>query len=167
MATVRDFFACSGWVDRLVLKPLSHIRANWELSWDDDSRAYVPEDDSFADLLNQLIQELDKCDTSERYHNDEDILGVWVQERLNWNIKKDGHIWVRDDGKRLEPDGYIVLLQQGAFQDVNESHLVKAAAGRIQAAIMQGQTHFDQMELSHQYILAGVLTSILYHRADL
>jgi hypothetical protein len=41
---------------------------------------------------------------------------------------------------------------------------VQAAAGRIHAAIDRGQLHFDDMEWSHQVILAGVLAAILYHR---
>jgi len=42
--------------------------------------------------------------------------------------------------------------------------MVLAAAGRVHAAIQNGQMHFDEMERSHQVILAGVLAAILYHR---
>lgn len=52
----------------------------------------------------------------------------------------------RSDGSRLQPLDYIVMLEKGGFDDVGQKRLVKAAAGRIQAAIVQGQTHFDQME---------------------
>lgn len=164
MTTVRDFFAWSDWVEREVLRPLSHIRANWELTWDHYARRYRPEKDSFAELLNELIDELDACDPPQRYHDNEDLLGECVQRKSNWGVKKVGRAWVRPDGGRLGPDDYVVLLHQGAFEDVDQEELVKAASGRIQAAIVRGQSHFDQMELSHQYILAGVLGSIHYHR---
>ena len=39
-----------------------------------------------------------------------------------------------------------------------------AAAGRIRAAVIRGQTHFDQMEESHRRMLAALLLVILYHR---
>ncbi len=165
MTTVKDFFAWSDWVDYQVLRPLSHIRANWEITWDHDTREYRPEDDSFAELLNELVDELDTCDPPSRYHDNEDVLGEYVQRRLNWGVKQFGRSWVGSDGSRLKPNDYIVLLQQGAFDDEEQADLVRAAAGRIQAAIVRGQTHFDQMEESHQYMLAGVLASILYHRA--
>jgi hypothetical protein len=163
--TVKDFFAWSQWVDEDVLRPLSHIRGNWELTWDHNTRSYRPEHDSFAELLNQLIDELDACDPPSRYHNNEDVLGECVQRTLNWGIKKVGRSWVGSHDNRLTPPDYIAMLQQGAFDDERQANLVQAAAGRIQAAIMLGQTHFDQLEQSHQYMLAGVLASILYHRA--
>jgi hypothetical protein len=166
ITTVKDFFAWSEWVDHEVPRPLSHIRANWEITWDHNTRSYRPEDDSFAELLNQLIGELDACDPPSRYHDNEDVLGECVQRKLNWGIKKVGRSWVGFDGRRLRPGDYIVMLQQGAFDDEEQANLVQAAAGRIQAAIMRGQTHFDQLEQSHQYMLAGVLASILYHRAS-
>lgn len=165
MTTVRDFFAWSDWVDHEVLRPLSHIRANWELTWNHDSKHYEPEEDSFADLLNQLVDELDGCDPPARYHDNEDVLGEYVQRKLNWGVRKHGRTWVNADGSRLGVDDYVALLEQGGFDDAGQAGLVKAAAGRIQAAIRRGQTRFDQMERGHQYMLAGVLAVILYHRA--
>jgi hypothetical protein len=166
MAMIHSFFACSEWVDRFVLRPLSHIRPNWELTWDVESNRYHPEDDSFADLLNTLIQELENTAPPPRYHDNEDVLAAYVQQNLNWNIRKQGKTWVNADGTRLGPDDYLVLLEQGTFNDVNQTELIVAAAGRIRAAIARGQSHFDDMEESHQYLLAGVLSAVLYHRAD-
>lgn len=166
MTTVKDFFAWSDWIDHEVLRPLSHIRANWELTWNPDTREYCPEDDSFAELLNQLVDQLDGCDPPSRYHDNEDVLGEYVQRKLNWGVKKAGRSWIASDGRRLCPTTMSSFLQQGAFDDDGQVNLVRAAAGRIQAAIVRGQTHFDQMEQSHQYLLAGVLASILYHRAS-
>ncbi len=166
MTTVRDFFAWSDWVDYQVLRPLSHIRGNWDISWDHAAKRYEPEEDSFADLLNELIEELDSCDPPSRYHDNEDVLAECVQSQLNWGVRKQGNIWINPDGSRLSPSDYIALLEQGGFNDAAQADLVKAASGRIQAAIVRGQTHFDQMEQSHQYMLAGVLAAILYHRSS-
>lgn len=162
--SIRQFFSCSDWVDHQVLRPLSHIRGNWELTWDHDSQSYVPEDNSYAALLNDLITELDSCTPPKRYHNNEDILGRYVAKHLNWGVTKKGSRWVGANGKVLHPSDYLALLEQGGFGDNNQSDLVKAAAGRIHAAINRGQTHFDEMEQSHQDMLAGVLAAILYHR---
>jgi len=159
-STIQDFFACSDWLDRLVLRPLSHIRPNWEFDSESD------EEDSFAGLLCSLICEIENVSPPSRYHDNEDVLAIHVQHNLNWGIQKLGNTWVNAEGKRLGPGDYLVTLEQGAFHDIDQTELIAAAAGRIHAAIDRGQTHFDEMELSHQYILAGVLTAILYHRAD-
>jgi hypothetical protein len=45
-------------LDRAVLRPLSHITLNWELTWNHTTKCYEPEDDSFASLLNKTIDEL-------------------------------------------------------------------------------------------------------------
>lgn len=164
MTTVKDFFAWSDWVQYYVLRPLSHIRSAWDISWDHATEKYDEENDSFGNLLNNLIEELDACAPPTRYHDHEDELGIYVQQRLKWDIKKAGFSWVRADGSRLQPLDYIVMLEQGGFDDLGQAGLVKAAAGRIQAAINRGQNHFDEMEDSHMYMLAGVLSAILYHR---
>lgn len=85
---VRAFFASSdGVLDRLVLRPLSHITQNWELSWDHEAQAYAPEEDSFAAILNQLISDLANCRPPERYHDNEDRLAEYLREHLGWNIR--------------------------------------------------------------------------------
>jgi len=99
-----------------------------------------------------------------RYHDSEDRLGEYVQECLNWAIWKQGDAWVNADGSRLHPSDYLALMEQGAFKTSGVTELLEAVSGRIHAAIARGQTHFDDMERSHQVILAGVLAAILYHR---
>ena len=101
----------------------------------------------------------------QRYHDHEDRLGEFVKDRLKWPVRKVGNRWVRDDYGILRGDDYIALLEQGGFDDEAEAQLVLAAAGRIKAALDQGQNHFDAMEESHQRMLAGVLSVILYHRS--
>lgn len=162
---IHSFFSCSELVDYEVLRPLSHIRPNWELTWHFDDETYESEDDSFAAEFNDMLRELSTCTPPSKYHDNEDVLAEYVQQNLNWGIRKQGKKWVNREGKPLTPDDYLVTLQQGAFHDADEQELVFAAAGRIQVALDRGQLNFDDVEVSHRRILAGVLCSILYHRA--
>lgn len=156
---VRAFFAWSdGILDRMVLRPLSHITLNWELTWDHEARAYKTEEDSFAAILNQTILDLSECQPPARYHDNEDRLAQFVIEKLGWPIRKERGRWVGAD--------YESILEQGGFQDVDQENLVQAAAGRVHAALDRQQTHFDDMERSHQRMLAAVLSVILYHRGN-
>ena len=153
---VKDFFAKSEFLDYLVLRPLSHINGNWELTWDNNKEEYEKEEDSFAGKLNDLILELARTTPSANYHDNEDNLVKYVNEHLNWSLNK--------VGKRWEGENYEMILEQGGFHDINETELVQAATGRIHAALNRGQFHFDVMEESHQKILANILCSIIYHR---
>lgn len=164
MNIIRQFFESSDFIEREVLRPLSHIRACWELQIDLKTGRYLEEEDSFAALLNSLIDELATTQPPSRYHDNEDRLGEYVQKHLNWGIKKSGNTWVNQDGKRLHPSDYLALLQQGGFDKNGMGNLVLAASGRVHAAIQRSQMHFDDMERSHQVVLAGVLATILYHR---
>lgn len=164
MGDVWDFFACSDYLDHEVLRPLSHIRANWEVSWDPVTSRCIPEEDSYAQLLNEVIDELGACVPPLKYHDNEDRLGEHVQRTLNWGIVKKGKRWVGRDGDVLCPGEYVTMLEQGGYKDFDLNDLLLAAAGRIRAAIDRGQSHFDDMEQGHRYLLAGVLACIVYHR---
>jgi hypothetical protein len=164
MNNIKIFFEPSEFMEHEVLRPLSHIRGNWDLYIDSESGRYIEEEDSFATLFNALIDELAVTQTPLRYHDNEDRLGEYVQRHLNWKIKKSGSTWVNQDGSRLHSSDYLALLEQGAFDYQGIHNLVLAASGRVHAAIQRGQMHFDDMERSHQIILAGVLGAILYHR---
>ncbi len=155
---IRKFFAWSERLDYLVLRPLSHITLNWELTWDHDASRYEPEDNSFAELMNLLIDDLSASPLPNQHHKTEDSLAAYVIEHLKWPIRKINGRWVGAD--------YESILEQGGFHDVDQKQLVLAAAGRIRAAIKLGQLHFDDVEESHQRMLAAVLTIILYHRYD-
>ncbi len=65
--TIRAFFARSNYLDRMVLRPLSHIASNWELTWDGDS--YKCEPSSFAEDLNILIEAIAKAPRPPNYHD--------------------------------------------------------------------------------------------------
>jgi hypothetical protein len=156
---MNDFFADSDYLDHMVLRPLSHIHMNWELTWDRKTGTYFVEENSYAGLLNDLLTELENCSPPSRYHDNEDCLAKFVVEHLKWPINKIGNRWVGAD--------YDSILEQGGFHDVDEANLLLAAAGRIQVAKRLGQTHFDEMEESHRRMLGAVLAIILYHRTDL
>lgn len=158
MIDARAFLKNSETFDRLALMPLSHIRANWELTWDDGLARYIAEDDGFASKVNELLEELGTVVPPAKYHDNEDRLAEYVKARLKWKIQKIGDRWIGED--------YSFVLEQGAFDDIDQEELLLAAAGRIRTAIDRGQLHFDQMEWFHRKMLADVIAIILYHRAD-
>ncbi|MEA5554513.1 hypothetical protein VB713_26630 [Anabaena cylindrica UHCC 0172] len=158
MIDAKKFFGQSDLLDRLVLRQLSHIKHNWELVWDDENEKYEPEEDSYAEKLNQLIEELGRVDPPQKYHENEDCLAEYVVANRYWQINKVNGRWVGAD--------YVGILEQGGFHDIDEVNLILATAGRIKAATDRNQYHFDYMEQSHQEILANVLAIILYHRTD-
>ena len=153
---IEDFFYKSSFLDMFVLKPLWHIRENWDLYWDPNSKRYAVEEDSFGQDINDLISELENTTPPKNYHENEDILAEYVATRLNWGIKKIKNRWTEAD--------YKSILEQGGFGDIDEKNLVLAASGRIHAAIKFGQNHFDKMEDGHMIILSNILSIILYHR---
>jgi len=156
--TVKIFFANSDILDYMVLRRLSHVNISWELTWDPVEQEYKREEGTFSGLLIDLINELATTKYPPKYHDNEDALAEYVRESLKWQIQKIGSRWVGAT--------YGSILEQGGFKDIDEKNLVQAAAGRIQAAINRGQTHFDDMEKFHRQILADVLAIILYHRMD-
>src|SRR5574341_434094 len=127
---MRSFFVHSDLIDYEVLRPLSHISANWELTWDASTKNYREEEDSYAKLLNQLIEEIESTTPPVKYHDNEDRLAEYTKKHLNWNIRKEGSCWVGED--------YNAIIEQGGFHDLNEKELILAAAGRIYAARVRG-----------------------------
>ena len=153
---IREFFAWSGWLDYMVLRPLSHIAWNWEIRWDHDENRYRPEANSFADDLNAVIELLATCPRPLKYHAHEDTLAERVLIHLKWPIQKKGGRWIGAD--------YPSILEQGAFDDLDQRSLIAAATGRVHAALDHGQMNFDDMEEGHLHILAALLSIIIYHR---
>jgi len=156
---VRGFFARSDFLDHCVLRPLSHIRGNWETTWNREDERYEPEEESFADKLNTLIEEMSRLQPPARYHDHEDALAERLVARYQWPIRKVGARWIGAD--------YASILENGSPVDGGaQADLMLAATGRVHAAIRFGQIHFDEMEESHRTMLASVLTIILYRRSD-
>jgi hypothetical protein len=153
---VRAFFAQSEWLDRFVLRPLSHITLNWELTWDAELKVYEPEEDSFAADLNCVIDLICNCHNPANYHKHEDVLANYLVESGSWPTQKKGSKWIGAN--------YQSILEQGAFQDYRQIDLIASATGRVYAALRFGQLDFDSMEDGHRTMLAAVMTIILYHR---
>lgn len=151
---VKAFFAHSDYLDRMVLRPLSHITTNWEAHWDGEE--YAPEHDSFAADLTATIDLIAKSPRPLRYHDNEDELAKRVIEDLKWPIQKKKGRWEGAD--------YPSILEQGAFKDFEQKNLLSSAAGRVHAALDFGQKHFDEMEDGHMVMLSAVMTIIIYHR---
>ncbi|WP_237402736.1 hypothetical protein [Rhodovulum sulfidophilum] len=138
----------------MVLRPLSHITANWEATWDDDH--YQLETDSFTGDLNEIIDQIAIATRPDRYHDNEDRLAERVLTELKWPIQKKGGRWLGAD--------YQSILEQGAFRDFGQKELATAAAGRVQMALDFGQPHFDEMDDAHMTMLAALMTIMIYHR---
>ncbi|MBC8063342.1 MAG: hypothetical protein H7Y17_00805 [Chlorobia bacterium] len=154
---MKGFFADSEYLDHEVLRPLSHIQPHWELTWNGVAHKYAEEEDSLHVELNLLTEEIEKATPPARYHDNEDALAQFVIARHSWPIQKVNGRWVGVE--------YQQILAQGGFGDEDEKELLFAAAGRAQAAINRGQTHYDAMEAGHRKMLGAVLCVILYHRS--
>lgn len=155
----RAFFAKCQMLDYLALRPLAHMRSNWEITWDASAGRYRVEDDSLAHELNVLIEDIATCEPPASYHEHEDCLAERCRDKMNWPISKVGNRWVG-------VQDYHAILENGAIPYYDQDDLVLASAGRMKAAMQRGQMHFDRMEKSHRYMLGGVMAIILYWRAD-
>jgi len=157
-ASQKEFFRDSELLDYMVLRPLDHIRPNWELTWNEDEERYELEDESYAKLLNQLIDDIASCAPPAKYHENEDRVAETMLHKTGWDIRKINRRWKGAD--------YFSILEQGGWNDLNQQDLLLAATGRVQAAIDRGQMLFDDMEEGHRYMLGAVLSIILYHREN-
>ncbi len=152
-----EFFKQSDLFDYEVLRPLSHIRRNWELSPGQGDYHFEIEEHSFAKDISELIDELETTSIPNQYHDNEDQLAEYVRDKFNNEIKKLGNRWVGQD--------YQIILQDAGFFDIDEQNLVQSAKGRIITAKNYDQNHYDEMEDGHRKMLAVILTLILYHRS--
>lgn len=153
---ISDFFANSSWLDRFVLRPLSHMAPNWEASWDDEHQCYETEADSFASDLNAIITQIANTKRPTQYHDNEDTLVEnWIKDH-GWPIQKKGKTWIVDD--------YQHILEQGSFADLGQQNLMTAATGRVQTAMDFSQMHFDDMDEAHLNMLAAIMTIAIYQR---
>lgn len=153
---IRAFFAKSSWLDQVVLRPLSHIAPYWELQWNDDLQKYQPEEESFAEDVNALIEVLAAILPPESYHDNEDVAVLEFLKRHKWPVVKRGRMWT---GEKFD---YAAALEHGSFQLAVQSELLQAASGRIHIAIKYKQHHFDEMDDAHFWMLGSLLTILLY-----
>ncbi|HIH4317910.1 TPA: hypothetical protein ACYSBI_001850 [Morganella morganii] len=155
---ILNFFGSSDMFDRMVTRQLSHIKGNWELTWNNQEDKFDLEENSYAEIINNLLAELSMLEPPGCYHDNEDQLAEYCKESLNWPIYKVGKFW-----RGME---YVSILEQGGFSDECQTNLCLSITGRLTAAINRNQLHFDDMERSHQNILANVIAIILYHRSE-
>jgi hypothetical protein len=153
---IKEFFDWSTLFDEMVTRQLSHIRGNWELTWDCAEKKYEPEEGSYAELINELVIELSNLEPPLKYHDNEDRLAEYCKSDLRWAIQKAGNRWTGAP--------YASILEQGGLNDFNQKNLCLAACGRVKAALKRGQRHFDDMEESHREMLADVMAILLYRR---
>lgn len=154
----KDFFSWSDLFDHMVTRQLWHIRGNWELTWDHEKEQYEPEENSYAEMINNLVIELSNLNPPSKYHDNEDRLAEYCQQSLHWDIKKVGNRWIGSD--------YASIIEQGAFDDIDQEDLCLAVCGRVKAALDHGQMHFDDMEDFHRKMFADLIAIILYHREN-
>ena len=88
---IKEFFEWSDLFDYMVTRQLSHIRENWELTWDDVENIYKPEEESYAEIINALVTEISILEPPELYHDNEDCLADYCKQRLGWDIQKVGN----------------------------------------------------------------------------
>ncbi len=81
-----EFFERSEYLDYEVLRPLSHIRGNWELSSGNGDFHFEKEEASFSKELSELIDEIDQTEIPARYHDNEDLLGEYDRDKINQEI---------------------------------------------------------------------------------
>ena len=155
---MKDFFNWSDSLEENVTRRLRHIKPNWELMWSEEKQKYIEEEDRFAQDLNILIKDLTNTTVPISYHDNEDIIAEYYNGMYDKAVMKIGKIWNVAD--------YGSLLEQGAFRDINQEHLIIAARGRIDAAIKFGQNKYDEMESGHRFILGEIIANILYHREN-
>lgn len=163
---VMSFFGESGWLDRSVLRPLSHLALSWELRRTETVGVFMEEEDSLAGLMNQLIREISLATPPESYHAHEDAVIRLREGAASGLIYLQGKRWRdRATGEPMAKSSIGSLLEQASIGYDDVPDLVLAAAGRVATALKFGDANFDDLDEGHADMLAEVLTVILFIRA--
>ena len=163
---VMAFFSGSCLLDGEVLRPLSHVRSNWELM-PDIGGLYEIEEDSFAGMLNSLVSEIAATTPPSDYHSYENSVAAYMNlvRDETYTLRK-GRWRYAADGRTLSVHELTYMLEQASCDSNDIPDLVLAAAGRVRAALKFEQHHYDEMEGGHRIMLAALLTIILFRRSD-
>jgi hypothetical protein len=163
---VMHFFGKSQWLDRSVLRPLSHIAMSWELRRTETVGVFMEEEDSLAVLMNQLILDISRATPPADYHAHEDAV-IRLREGIdNGAIYQEGRRWRdRKTGEPLHKSSISSLMEQASIRYEDVPDLVLAAAGRVATALKFGDANFDDLDNGHADMLAEVLTVIIFIRA--
>ena len=163
---VISFFSHSELLAHEVLRPISHVRENWEL-FPGKTEPYEVEQDSFSSELNTLIKEISVTTPPKNYHKFENNVASYMTAIRDGEYElKNGIWWDHNSGKKLNIETLEFVLEQGSSGWVAAPELVSAAAGRVKAALHYGQQHYDAMEPGHRKMLAILLTIILFRHSD-
>jgi hypothetical protein len=164
---VFDFFANSDFLDHVVLRPLSHVAANWELTSIPGPDLYLEEDNSLAGQLNVLIEEISTSNPPRDYHAYENKLAMNYPEVRSGRYYLEGKLW-RDiqSGKLVEKDFVGHMIEQATAAQNDVPDLVLAAAGRVATAFNFRVAHFDDLDRGHMEMLSVIMTDILFRRSD-
>jgi hypothetical protein len=160
-----DYFAQSEMLDYTVLRPLDHVFGNWELIWDSAEYKYRPEEDSFADHINILIQEIASSIPPDNYHYYENKLAEMYDAVKRGELKLDnsGKIWINaSTGCRVSKEWVGHMIEQSRSGSDSLPDLVLAASGRVAASMKHGISHFDELDHGHMEMLAIVMMVILF-----
>lgn len=164
--TVMYFFGKSEWLDRAVLRPLSHIAPCWDLRRTDTVGVFMEEEYSLAVLMNELILDIARSIPPTDYHAHEDAV-IRLREVNDEAVYQEGKRWrARRTGKPLSKSSIGGLMEQAAIGYEDVPDLVLAAAGRVATAMKHGDATFDDLDDGHADMLAEVLTVILFIRAN-
>ena len=81
---ISAFFKQSELFDYMVTRPLSHIVPNWELTWNLKENRVEPEEDSLAEEVNRLLDEISEVQPPKEYHANEDVLASFRREYFSY-----------------------------------------------------------------------------------
>jgi len=163
------FFANSDWLDRAVLRPISHVAGNWELTWNTHADRYEPESDSLADHLNVLIHDMAASKPPADYHHYENKLAISYDDVKSGRFKlnRSRKLWI-DTATNLPVSKDMVghMIEQATCGHYDVPDLVLSAAGRVATSLRFGVSHFDDLDDGHLEMLSVIMTDILFRRSD-
>lgn len=161
------FFENSDILDHAVLRPISHVAPNWELTWDLSSGRYEEEEDSLAAHLNKLIEEISHSLPPQDDHALENQYAINYEGVASGRFHLDGKLWRdRQTGKLVNKDFVGHMIEQATCGHYDVPDLVHSAAGRVSTALQFGVDHFDKLDRGHMEMLSVIITDILFRRSD-
>jgi hypothetical protein len=113
---MNSFFGNSDSLDYMVLRPLDHIRGNWELIWNPESEVYEEGPDSFAGLLNGVIAELAAIESPSRYHDSEDRLAEYVKKNsIGESVRRERDGWGQITMSYCSREALAMLIRANCY----------------------------------------------------
>lgn len=166
--SILGFFYRSDRLDYTTLRPLSHVRSNWELVGSESGDPlFEEEEDSYAENLNVLIDEIAAASPSYDYHKLENQIAADYTDAINGRYFLKGTLWHdKQTGQPIQKDDVGHMMEQASSGSDDVPGLVLAAAGRIATAMSYSVGNFDDLDRGHMEMLAIDLMTILFRRSD-